>query len=71
MANYFPLFVARDAPSAAMSSEPVRRLVRRVFDALAQPRAQRLDREVAQYIEGWGLTDSVERDIEWRFLSRL
>ncbi len=71
MANVLPLSFARHAPSAPASHRPARGIVRRLFEALAQPRVQRLDHEVAQYVEGWGFTDSVERDIEWRFLSRL
>ncbi len=71
MATYFPLFVTHDAPSVPMSDTPERGLLHRFFQALTAARAQPAESEIGQYIEGWGITNTVARDADWRFLSRL
>src|SRR2546421_8435802 len=68
MAMYFPLA----APSAASFSTSTAKpgFWRRVFEAMAQSRRRRAEAEIAHYIHGaGGFTDSVEREIERRFLS--
>jgi len=69
---YAPSAVApRDfAPTRAPASNS-RGLLRRFFDAMMESRQRQVDREIARYIRdnGGRLTDSIEREIERRFLS--
>ena len=72
-----PLTVAaRDAALApTIRSEPARgstrSLLRRLYDAIIKARQLEADREIARYLEltGGKLTDSIEREIERRFIS--
>lgn len=58
--------------SAARVSRPKRRLWRRIFQAMMEARQRQAEREIARYIErnGGKFTDSLERQIEHRFLSQ-
>ena len=70
MAHYFPLFVSHDAASARTSAEPKLGLFHRLFAAIAESRQKAADRAIARYIGAAGFNDSVELEIERRFLSR-
>ena len=50
-----------------------RALLRRILDAMIAARRQEVERAIGRYINNNGgkLTDSLERDIEHRFLSTL
>ena len=52
------------------SAAPKRGLLRRIFDALIESQQRRAEREIASYLRRGGVkfTDSVEREIERRFL---
>ena len=69
---YAPSAVApRDlAPTHAVASNG-RGLLLRFFDAMMESRHRQVDREIARYIHdnGGRLTDTIEREIERRFLS--
>jgi len=68
MASYFPLTAPRAASFIPPASKPS--LWRRFIDAMARSRRERAEREIARYIESsGGFTDSVEREIERRFMS--
>ncbi len=55
--------------STRPTARPERSLFRRWLDAYMAAQQRRADREIARYIEAsGGLTDSVEREIERRFL---
>ena len=55
--------------STRPTARPKRGLFRRWLDAFMAAQQRRADREIARYIEAsGGLTDSVEREIERRFL---
>lgn len=55
--------------STRRTARPKRSLFRRWYDAFMAAQQRRADREIARYIEAsGGLTDSVEREIERRFL---
>lgn len=69
MANYFPLFVSHmDAPSRDRA-EPRRSVFHRFYDAIVQSRRRAADRAIARHIGAAGFNDSVEFEIERRFLS--
>jgi hypothetical protein len=63
-----PAAVAPTSPTVAIHRP--RSAVRRFFDAMMEARYRRVEHEIALYLERTGnkLTDSVERDIERRFL---
>jgi hypothetical protein len=69
---YAPSAVApRDfAPTRAPASNS-RGLLRRFFDAIMESRQRQVDREIARFVHdnGGRLTDTIEREIERRFLS--
>ena len=55
--------------STQRTARPKRSLFRRWYDAFIAGRQRRADREIARYIAAsGGLIDSVEREIERRFL---
>lgn len=60
------------ATRSAPSSRPTRGLLRRLYDAMIKARQQEAEREIARYLQlsGGKLTDSIEREIERRFISR-
>jgi hypothetical protein len=68
MASYFPLVAPPATSFTSASTRPS--FWRRWFDAFAHSRHRRAEREIARYIHSsGGLTDSVEREIERRFMS--
>ena len=70
MANYFPLFVPHTAAPARTRVGPKLGLFHRLFAAITESRQKAADRAIARYIGAAGFTDSVELEIERRFLSR-
>ena len=58
--------------SAARASRSKRGFWRRIFQAMMEARQRQAEREIARYIErsGGKFTDSLERQIEHRFLSQ-
>ena len=71
MAHYAPLvFLPRDAAAAQRSVPPRQSLFHRVWNAILEMRQRQVDREIARYLSSTGgkFTDSIEREIERRFL---
>jgi hypothetical protein len=69
---YAPSAVApRDLARSNAPARNRRGLLRRFFDAMMESRQRQADREIGRYIRdnGGRLTDSIEREIERRFLS--
>jgi hypothetical protein len=61
--------VPRDSVSSHRPARPQHGVLRRWLDAIMASRQRQADREIARYIAGsGGITDSVEREIERRFL---
>ena len=69
MANYFPLSVSSTAVSARTRTEPRPGFFRRLVASMMEARQRAADRAIANYIGATGFTDSVETEIERRFLS--
>jgi hypothetical protein len=70
----YPLaFTLRNTALTPTSLSPKRGPFARLFDAMMASRQRRIDREIARYLAATGscgkLTDSIEREIERRFLS--
>jgi hypothetical protein len=69
---YAPSAVAlRDFASTHAPAGNGRGLLRRLLDTIEASRQRQVDREIARYIHdnGGRLTDTIEREIERRFLS--
>jgi hypothetical protein len=70
----YPLaFTLRNTALTPTSLSPKRGMFARLIDAMMASRQRRVDREIARYLVATGasgrLTDSIEREIEHRFLS--
>ncbi len=68
MAHTFPLVAPRQAASSAPAN-PEPGVFRRVLRAVTESRHRRAEREIERYIAASGFTDSIEREIERRYLS--
>jgi len=73
MANY-PLALSQSDIAQKLKFLTVRHsMFARLFDAMMASRQRRVDREIARYLAATGscgrLTDSIEREIDHRFLS--
>jgi hypothetical protein len=71
---YYPLaFTLRNTALTPTSLPPKRSMFARLFEAMMASRQRQADREIARYLAATGscgrLTDSIEREIEHRFLS--
>jgi hypothetical protein len=73
MVQYPLTFTLRNTALTPTSLSPKRGMFARLIDAMMASRQRRVDREIARYLAATGasgrLTDSIEREIEHRFLS--
>jgi hypothetical protein len=73
MVQYPLAFTLRNTALTPTSLSPKRGMFARLIDAMMASRQRRVDREIARYLAATGasgrLTDSIEREIEHRFLS--
>jgi hypothetical protein len=73
MVQYPLAFTLRNTALTPTSLSPKRGMFARLIDAMMASRQRQVDREIARYLAATGscdrLTDSIEREIEHRFLS--